>query len=191
MVNANAARMVKTAPLGNQVGASAVSTTMSRMTALCIVACFLASLLMKSVDCQALRRPKIKPSPRSSKDMMRALTINYPLHFFDAANADVDWRKVAKYSSSLVAESESSRTWSEHSFAQDQEDVWLYENWFYGMTEGVIMESGALNGILFSNSRLFETFANWTAIHVGRFNGFPFGWIPAVIPCFVNDRGGS
>jgi hypothetical protein len=25
--------------------------------------------------------------------MLRALTVNYPLHFFDAAHADVDWRK--------------------------------------------------------------------------------------------------
>ena len=30
------------------------------------------------------------------------------------------------------------------------------------------MESGALNGILFSTSYLFEHFANWTAIHVGK-----------------------
>ena len=29
------------------------------------------------------------------------------------------------------------------------------------------MESGALNGILFSTSYMFEKFANWTPIHVG------------------------
>ena len=44
--------------------------------------------------------------------------------------------------------------------------MWIYENWFYGMQQGVIMESGALNGLTFSTSYLFETFANWTAIHV-------------------------
>jgi len=52
--------------------------------------------------------------------------------------------------------------------AQDQEDVWLYENLFFGVKNGIIMESGALNGILFSTSYFFEYFANWTAIHVGK-----------------------
>lgn len=37
---------------------------------------------------------------------------------------------------------------------------------FYGMERGVIMESGALNGVLFSNSLMFEQFANWTSINV-------------------------
>ena len=41
-----------------------------------------------------------------------------------------------------------------------------YENWFYGMKGGVIMESGALNGLTFSTSYMFETFADWTALHV-------------------------
>ncbi len=35
-----------------------------------------------------------------------------------------------------------------------------------GMKNGVIMESGALNGVLFSNSLMFEQFANWTSINV-------------------------
>eukprot|EP01041_Mallomonas_annulata_P003099 gene3099-6084_t len=52
------------------------------------------------------------------------------------------------------------------SFAQDQEDIWLYENFFYGMTNGLILESGALDGIIFSTSYFFEKFANWIAIHV-------------------------
>ena len=30
------------------------------------------------------------------------------------------------------------------------------------------MESGALNGFLFSNSLMFEKFANWTALNVGK-----------------------
>lgn len=52
--------------------------------------------------------------------------------------------------------------------AQDQEDVWLYENWWYGYTNGVILESGALNGDDYSTSFLFEKFASWNAINVGR-----------------------
>jgi len=94
-----------------------------------------------------------------------ALTIHYPLQFF-SPDYKGDWRAPAVYSSELVASSEKDRTWSDFSQGQDQEDVWLYENWFYGMKNGVIMESGALNGLLFSNSFMFENFANWTAIHV-------------------------
>jgi hypothetical protein len=99
--------------------------------------------------------------------LIRALTINYPLHIFDGKHED--WRSAAKYSTELVESSEADKLWTEVSQAQDQEDIWLYENWFYGMAGGVIMESGALNGILFSNSFMFENFANWTAIHVGKF----------------------
>ena len=99
--------------------------------------------------------------------LIRALTINYPLHIFDTNNL-INWRAPAKYSAALVRSSEAEKSWTEVSQGQDQEDVWLYENWFYGMERGVIMESGALNGILFSNSFMFEMFANWTAIHVGK-----------------------
>ena len=28
--------------------------------------------------------------------------------------------------------------------AQDSEDIWAYENWFYGMVGGVILESGTV-----------------------------------------------
>lgn len=114
------------------------------------------------------RKPKYETAGAvGDKDqMMKALTINYPLNIFETTNTE-DWRAPAKYSTELVRSSGSEKQWKEISQAQDQEDVWLYENWFYGMEKGVIMESGALNGILFSNSFMFEQFANWTAIHVG------------------------
>lgn len=114
------------------------------------------------------RQPPLK-SAGAVKDkelMIRALTINYPLSIFETGNTE-NWRDAAKYSSELVISSQNDKSWKEVSQAQDQEDVWLYENWFYGMEKGVILESGALNGILFSNSFMFEQFANWTAIHVG------------------------
>lgn len=116
------------------------------------------------------RRPKIDAAGAvgEKQQMMRALTINYPLSVFETTNT-VDWRAPATYSTALVRSSETEKSWKDISQAQDQEDVWLYENWFYGMKDGVIMESGALNGILFSNSYMFEQFANWTAIHVGMF----------------------
>lgn len=50
--------------------------------------------------------------------------------------------------------------------AQDQEDIWAYENWFYGMSDGVILESGACDGLQISTTYLFEKFGNWKAIHI-------------------------
>jgi hypothetical protein len=114
------------------------------------------------------KRPK-RTSESEPGPMTRALTINYPLNVFDTGSNVEEWRAPARYSAELFRSSETDKSWKEISQAQDQEDVWLYENWFYGMEKGVIMESGALNGILFSNSFLFEQYANWTAIHVGMF----------------------
>eukprot|EP01035_Chromulina_nebulosa_P034211 gene34211-45881_t len=50
--------------------------------------------------------------------------------------------------------------------AQDKEDRWLLHNLFFGRTNGVILESGALNGIVFTTSHFFEKQLNWTAIHI-------------------------
>ena len=44
----------------------------------------------------------------------------------------------------------------------------LYENIFFGLSNGIIIESGAVDGVLFSTSLLFERFANWTSIHIGN-----------------------
>ena len=79
----------------------------------------------------------------------------------------MNWRTKAQKNAQFLSETEASKPYLSIARAQDQEDVWLYENWFYGMTGGVILESGALNGLLFSTSYMFETFANWTAVHVG------------------------
>ena len=51
-------------------------------------------------------------------------------------------------------------------FAQNQEDAWLYYHLFYGRTNGIILESGALDGRKFSTSHFFEKHLNWTAIHI-------------------------
>eukprot|EP01036_Dinobryon_divergens_P036835 gene36835-48039_t len=50
--------------------------------------------------------------------------------------------------------------------AQDKEDRWMLHNLFFGRTNGVILESGALNGMYFSTSYFFEKQLNWTAIHI-------------------------
>jgi len=109
---------------------------------------------------QRKKRPARKVKPAHSN----ALQINYPLSHFSAEPRD--WKVKAKYNPSRVQRDSTSRPWTQMAKAQDQEDVWLYEHYFYGMERGVVMESGALDGELFSNSYLFEKYANWTAIHV-------------------------
>jgi hypothetical protein len=140
---------------------------------LSLILLILLSYNLNDIYAQNLRRNRKERPGRSvagrdpsiKENMNEALTINFPLHFFENDNFE-NWRNPARYSKELVKSSESERLWSESSQGQDQEDVWLYENWFYGMEKGVIMESGALNGILFSNSIMFEQFANWTSINV-------------------------
>ena len=51
--------------------------------------------------------------------------------------------------------------------AQNSEDVWLYEHWFAGVKNGVVMESGALEGLQLSTTYMFEVFSNWSSIHIG------------------------
>lgn len=109
------------------------------------------------------RQPiKIKPGA-----MLQALTINYPLSMFNVDATAKNWRDKAVFDKDLKRLSDSDKPYTDIARAQDLEDIWLYENWFYGMKDGVIMESGALDGMLFSTSYMFEKFANWSAIHVG------------------------
>jgi len=85
----------------------------------------------------------------------------FPNRLFDGDG--VTWRSPGTYNTTLAS---MAPTYRQFSYAQDQEDLWLYENWFYGVSNGVIMESGALDGIMYSTSYLFEKFAQWTVIHV-------------------------
>lgn len=106
----------------------------------------------------------------SNKLVAGAVSISYPISIFIGNTTPleeyINWRSPAKFNQNIFAKSEVLKSWNDLSKAQDQEDVWLYENWFYGLEKGIIMESGALDGMLFSTSYMYETFANWTAIHV-------------------------
>ena len=104
----------------------------------------------------------IKPNRILKSNHASALTVNFPLRLVGADNP-ADWRTRAVHST-LLAHAQDKK-WKEYSRAQDAEDAWLYEHWFYGMTHGVILESGALDGIRFSTSYMFEHFANWTSLH--------------------------
>ena len=50
--------------------------------------------------------------------------------------------------------------------AQYKEDLYLYERYFFGMVNGTIMESGALDGNRLSTTYMFETYFNWFPVHV-------------------------
>ena len=115
---------------------------------------------------QGKRKGKRQSGKRKNpKDFPRALQINYPLsHFRD--DYKKDWRKPGEYNGQFAKDHMEKRRWVSYARAQDQEDVWLWERYFYGIKDGVVMESGALDGDLFSNSVLFEKFANWTTINV-------------------------
>ena len=60
----------------------------------------------------------------------------------------------------------SSLKYNEIARAQDKEDIYAIENWFWNQHNGVILESGALNGIEFSTSLVFEKYLNWKTIHI-------------------------
>mmetsp|Transcript_2413 Transcript_2413/g.3701 ORF Transcript_2413/g.3701 Transcript_2413/m.3701 type:complete len:326 (-) Transcript_2413:104-1081(-) len=95
------------------------------------------------------------------KHALSSVVVNYPRWIF---SSDRDWRKLSQYSDELANISDQSYTTLAK--AQDAEDILLYENWFYGMSDGVIMESGAVDGLSFSTSYMFEKYANWTAINI-------------------------
>lgn len=89
------------------------------------------------------------------------IAIQYPSSLF---THPWDWRETTPTFSSKLAKDDT--LYLQIGKAQDREDVWIYENWFYGMRNGTILESGALNGLLYSTSFMFETMSSWLAIHV-------------------------
>lgn len=113
-------------------------------------------------------RPKDLDADDKSGKLFHALSIFYPLDIFNVEHPR-DWRSAAVYDKELAEKSTTDKPYLEWSRAQDQEDVWLYENWFYGMKDGIIIESGALDGYLFSTSYMYENYGNWSALHVGKY----------------------
>lgn len=105
--------------------------------------------------------------PAPLQNRVKAMKVNYPYSFFNADSGD--WRASSPTFSEELIKSKSSYT--KLSRAQDHEDLWLYENWFYGMKNGIIIESGALDGVKYSTTFMFEHYADWTPIHIGLISG--------------------
>lgn len=112
-------------------------------------------IIFFSISCKFIFADGQKPKP-----LVKALKINYPYKFFveDSPN----WKDCKNVNHDLMTH----KDYIKWSHAQDHEDIWLYENWFYGVEKGVILESGAFDGVTYSNSYMFEVFAHWTPIHV-------------------------
>ena len=49
------------------------------------------------------------------------------------------------------------------------------------------MESGALDGKLFSTSYMFEKYANWTALHVGKYKHSSFQHVNNLLSNYYAD----
>ena len=58
--------------------------------------------------------------------------------------------------------------------AQWFEDVYLYNNYFYGVEKGIVVESGAFDGLTFSTTFAIQKPLNWTAVHIegNNFDGY-------------------
>lgn len=104
-------------------------------------------------------RQRIKPNELALRNAEHTINIHFPRTIMGK-----DWRKQATYSDLLAAES--TREYLAFTKAQDEEDIMIYENWFYGKKDGLLLESGACQGDSLSLGYLFENFAKWTAINI-------------------------
>jgi FkbM family methyltransferase len=104
-------------------------------------------------------RQRIKPNELALRNAEHTINIHFPRSI-----AGKDWRRQATYSDLLATES--TQQYASLSKAQDEEDIMLYENWFFGMKGGLLLESGACEGNSLSLGYLFERFAQWTAINI-------------------------
>ena len=58
------------------------------------------------------------------------------------------------------------KDFSNYASGQHGDDIFLYNNYFFGIANGTVLESGALDGKRFSNSRAFEMYMGWKSILV-------------------------
>jgi len=95
-----------------------------------------------------------------------AIKVEMPSETF----GDYHWFSHARKSAALINKS----GYKKLAIAESQEDIWAYENWFYGMSNGTMLVSGALDGIKYSTSYMFEKYADWKIIHIGINYFIPF-----------------
>lgn len=124
--------------------------------------CFISQVYSSDLEQERyIRQGKLK---RKSSKFTQNVRMTMPNSFFASDN---DWRTTGVvYDELLSKDMQKKKYWKDVSYSQYDEDMWLINHWFYGMKNGIVIESGALDGILYSNSNVFETYLNWTSILV-------------------------
>ena len=99
--------------------------------------CSLLFSSLKVVCAQNLRKGGGgRRQPLNSRNQANSFTVGYPMGILsdtDKASSDRSWRDPAIRSQELYDLSEDGKPYAYLAKAQDQEDIWLYENWFYGL----------------------------------------------------------
>lgn len=94
-----------------------------------------------------------------------SIPIHYPKHILSRSHRN--WRSGLQSNFTAIR--------PEHEFrdekfglslSRNDNDVFLYENFFYGLTRGVIVEAGGFDGLFESNSFFFEKALGWVAVHI-------------------------
>ena len=94
----------------------------------------------------------LAPALTTAKDMLGLTRVHIP-----------PWLFAAHFGGSFLLRGSTSRP-PTSGLSQSSEDVNTYNRYFYGMTGGMVLESGALDGQVLSVSHMFEMGARWRAI---------------------------
>jgi len=120
------------------------------MSQIVVISCLLIALLC-AVECQRqnLRKGGRGKRPILDENQERSFTVAYPMGILtDSGNHfEKDWRSPAHKSAELAEISDNGKPYAFYAKAQDQEDIWLYENWFYGM-QGLHFWQCTVNGAI-------------------------------------------
>lgn len=111
----------------------------------------------------AAGRGRQEANNRMLKAAEKTIQMVFPRDFDER---ETDWRTVAIDSEILAQDTSTDYLSTQLAKAQDNEDIMIYENLFYGKANGLIIESGAMDGKMLSLSWFFEKYANWTTINI-------------------------
>lgn len=128
---------------------------------------FLSNSLLVSVSSNEVQKETQLSRLKQKIDKFRGqnyLQILFPVSIFlNNTNSATSWSTTKPYFNDKS-------TAEVFKYSKGQEghemDKWLYENMFYGIHNGIIVESGALDGLQYSNSFMYENALNWRSVHI-------------------------
>jgi hypothetical protein len=111
------------------------------MLHICIIVCILLVAVSTNAQqagaSQNLRKGgRRKPRTFPNTVQANSFTVAYPMAILsdtDSRSVEKNWRTPGYKCNDLVSDSDNGKPYAYLAKAQDQEDIWLYENWFYGM----------------------------------------------------------